>query len=96
LDINARDLSVARLSVCRPIERADRDRDGSFYRGVQALVAAGLPTAAQRLVVRRSIRKAFRSRYWIGAALQLGFVSMTGTTLPRLEYVPPAVLRHLG
>ncbi len=45
---------------------------------------------------RRSIRKTFRSRYWIGAALQLGFLGMTGTTLRSLEYVPAAVLRHLG
>jgi hypothetical protein len=45
---------------------------------------------------RRAIRKAFRSRHWIGAALQLGFVGMTGTTLRSLEYVPAAVLRHLG
>jgi hypothetical protein len=26
---------------------------------------------------RRTIRKTFRSRYWIGAALQLGFLGMT-------------------
>jgi hypothetical protein len=45
---------------------------------------------------RRAIRKAFRSRYWVGAALQLGFVGMTGTTLRSLDYVPAAVLRHLG
>jgi Domain of unknown function (DUF4158) len=45
---------------------------------------------------RRVIRKAFRSRHWIGAALQLGFLGMTGTTLKSLEYVPAAVLRHLG
>ena len=45
---------------------------------------------------RHAIRKAFRSRYWIGAALQLGFVGMTGTTLRSLEYVPASVLRHLG
>lgn len=45
---------------------------------------------------RRAIRKAFRSRQWIGAALQLGFLGMTGTTLRSLEYVPAAVLRHLG
>jgi hypothetical protein len=45
---------------------------------------------------RRAIRKAFRSRHWIGAALQLGFLGMTGTTLRSLEYVPGAVLRHLG
>jgi hypothetical protein len=45
---------------------------------------------------RRAIRKAFRSRHWIGAALQLGFLGMTGTTLRSLEYVPAAVLRHRG
>src|ERR1700730_5288179 len=45
---------------------------------------------------RRAIRKAVRSRHWIGAALQLGFLGMTGTTLRSLEYVPAAVLRHLG
>jgi Domain of unknown function (DUF4158) len=45
---------------------------------------------------RRSIRKAFRSRYWIGAALQVGFLAMTGTTLGSLEYVPVVLLRHLG
>jgi Domain of unknown function (DUF4158) len=45
---------------------------------------------------RRTIRKTFRSRYWIGAALQLGFLGMTGTTLRSLEYVPAAILRHLG
>ena len=45
---------------------------------------------------RRAIRKAFRSRHRIGAALQLGFVGMTGTTLRSLDYVPAAVLRHLG
>jgi hypothetical protein len=45
---------------------------------------------------RRAIRKAFRSRHRIGAALQLGFIGMTGTTLRSLEYVPAAVLRHLG
>jgi len=45
---------------------------------------------------RRSMRKAFRSRHWIGAALQLGFIAMTGTTLRSLEYVPTILLRHLG
>ena len=45
---------------------------------------------------RHAIRKAFRSRFWISAALQLGFVGMTGTTLRSLEYVPASVLRHLG
>jgi hypothetical protein len=45
---------------------------------------------------RRIIRKAFRSRYWIGAALQVGFLAMTGTTLGSLAYVPAMLLRHLG
>ena len=45
---------------------------------------------------RRTIRKTFRSKHWIGAALQAGFVAMTGTTLDPLEYVPPILLRHLG
>jgi hypothetical protein len=40
--------------------------------------------------------KALQSRNWIGVALQLGFVSMTGVTLRSLEDVPPAMLRHLG
>jgi Domain of unknown function (DUF4158) len=45
---------------------------------------------------RRAIRETFLSRHWIGAALQLGLLGMTGTTLRSLEYVPAAVLRHLG
>jgi hypothetical protein len=45
---------------------------------------------------RSAIRKAFRPRYWIGAALQMGFLHMTGTSLRSLEYVPGTVLRHLG
>jgi hypothetical protein len=45
---------------------------------------------------RNAIRKEFRSRHWIPVALQLGFLGMTGTTLRSLEYVPAAVLRHLG
>jgi hypothetical protein len=32
----------------------------------------------------KTIRKAFRSRYWISAALQLGFLGMNGTTLRSL------------
>jgi hypothetical protein len=28
---------------------------------------------------RRTIRKAFRSRHWISAALQIGFIATTGT-----------------
>jgi hypothetical protein len=34
---------------------------------------------------RRCIRKAFRSHYWMSAALHLGFLAMTGTTLGSLE-----------
>jgi hypothetical protein len=45
---------------------------------------------------RHLIRKTFRSRYWIGAALQLGFTGMTGTTLGSLEYVPNSVLHHVN
>jgi hypothetical protein len=41
---------------------------------------------------RHAIRNEFRFRYWIGAALQLGFVGMTGTALNSLEYVPATVL----
>jgi len=43
---------------------------------------------------RRCIRKAFRSRYWIGPALHLGFLTMTGITLGSLEYVPAVLLGH--
>ncbi len=46
-----------------------------------------------RLVLRRR----FRSRSRLGAALQLGFIRMTGTTLDALDYVPRSVhiLSHL-
>jgi hypothetical protein len=44
---------------------------------------------------RRAIRKAFRSRHWIGVALQLGFLDMTGTTLRSLDHLPVAVLRQV-
>jgi hypothetical protein len=44
---------------------------------------------------RRSIRKAFRSRHWIGAALHSGFIAMTGTTLRSLEYVPTVNRRRI-
>lgn len=43
---------------------------------------------------RRCIRKAFRSRYWIGPALHWGFLAMTGITLGSLEYEPAVLLRH--
>jgi len=45
---------------------------------------------------REDIRRAFRSRLPIGAALQLGFLRLTGTTLNSIECVPSAVLPHLG
>src|SRR6266404_531181 len=45
---------------------------------------------------RNAIRKAFRSRHWIGAALQVGFLGMTGTTLRSLEYLPAAVLHNVS
>jgi hypothetical protein len=45
---------------------------------------------------REEIRRSFRSRLRIGIALQLGFLRLTGTTLGSLEYVPSAVLRHVG
>ena len=45
---------------------------------------------------RRDIRKAFRSRLRVAAALQLGFLRMTGRPLSSVEYVPAAVLQHLG
>src|ERR1700735_3650970 len=42
------------------------------------------------------LRHRFRSRSRLGAALQLGFVRMTGTTLDALDYVPRSVLGHVG
>jgi TnpA family transposase len=45
---------------------------------------------------RRVLRRRFRSRSRLGAALQLGFVRMTGTTLDALDYVPRSVLGHVG
>jgi hypothetical protein len=45
---------------------------------------------------RHVLRRRFRSRSRLGAALQLGFVRMTGTTLDALDYVPPPVLEHVG
>jgi hypothetical protein len=45
-----------------------------------------------RLVLRRR----FRSRSRMAAALQLHFVRMTGTTLDALDYVPRAVLELVG
>jgi hypothetical protein len=45
---------------------------------------------------RRMLRRRFRSRSRLGAALQLGFVRMTGTTLDAFDYVPRAALEHVG
>jgi hypothetical protein len=45
---------------------------------------------------RHVLRCRFRSRSRLGVALQLGFVRMTGTTLDAIEYVPRAVLEHVG
>ena len=43
-----------------------------------------------------AIRRAFRSRLRIAAALQLGFLRLSGTTLSVIEHVPVAVLHHVG
>ena len=45
---------------------------------------------------RRDIRKAFRVRYRLAAALQLGFLRLTGRALASVAYVPAVVLHHLG
>jgi hypothetical protein len=45
---------------------------------------------------RRDVRKAFRVRYRLAAALQLGFLRLTGTSLASVAYVPTVVLHHLG
>ena len=50
------------------------------------------PWARERHVLRRR----FRARGRIGAAIQLGFVRMTGTTLDALDHVPREVLAHVG
>jgi hypothetical protein len=42
---------------------------------------------------RSAIRKAFRSRHWIGAALQLGFLGMTETAKSRRGAL---VVPHIG
>jgi hypothetical protein len=44
----------------------------------------------------RHVLRRFRSGSRLGAALQLGFVRMTGTTLDAFDYVPRAVLEHVG
>jgi uncharacterized protein DUF4158 len=45
---------------------------------------------------RENIRQAFRSLLRIGAALQLSLLRLTGTTSNSIQYVPSAVLLHLG
>jgi hypothetical protein len=45
---------------------------------------------------RRDIRKAFRVRYRLAAALQLGFLRLSGKSLASIAYVPTLVLHHLG
>lgn len=45
---------------------------------------------------RRDIRKAFRVKYRLAAALQFGFLRLTGRALGSVAYVPTAVLHHLG
>ncbi len=45
---------------------------------------------------RRAIRKAFRLHHRLAAALQLGFLQLTGTSLASVAYVPTLVLPHLG
>jgi TnpA family transposase len=48
------------------------------------------------LVEQQEIRRAFRSRLRIAAALQLGFLRLTGATLRTIEHVPTSVLHHLA
>jgi len=45
---------------------------------------------------RHPLRRRFRSRARLGAALQLGFLRMTGTTLDAFDYVPRPVLDYLS
>lgn len=45
---------------------------------------------------RRELRIRYTRRLRLGAALQLGFVRLTGTTLDALDYVPRTVLDLLG
>jgi hypothetical protein len=45
---------------------------------------------------RRELRVRYPRRLRLGAALQLGFVRMTGTTLDVVDYVPKSVLRHVA
>jgi len=45
---------------------------------------------------RRDIRRGFRERYRLAAALQLGFLRLTGRGLASVARVPTVVLHHLG
>jgi hypothetical protein len=45
---------------------------------------------------RQVLRKRFRTRARLGAAIQLGFARMTGTTVDVLDYVPRTVLAHVA
>lgn len=45
---------------------------------------------------REALRKRIRTRARLGAAIQLGFVRMTGTMLEALEHVPRAVFAHVA
>jgi hypothetical protein len=45
---------------------------------------------------RYALRRHFRSRSRLGAAIQLGFVRMTGTTLQAFDYIPREVLAYVG
>jgi hypothetical protein len=45
---------------------------------------------------RRELRVRYPRRLRLGAALQLGFVRMTGTTLDAVDYVPNSLLRQVA
>jgi hypothetical protein len=45
---------------------------------------------------KRELRVRYPRRLRLGAALQMGFVRMTGTTLDSFDYVPTAVLKHVA
>lgn len=48
------------------------------------------------LADRHVLRRRFRSRARLGAAIQLGFVRMTGATLETFDHIPREVLAHTG
>jgi Domain of unknown function (DUF4158) len=87
-------------TFCRPHRSGANRAFICGYRGCQYLLSRPHQLGAASVVAIRGclrrIRKEFRSRHWVAVALQLGFVGMTGTTLRSLEYLPAAVLRHLG